>query len=261
MFRIELNKNMVGYTDASRHAAVLKRHINNEIRQKKKLDDYNENPTKCKMCDGFLSYGQSKSNLTYCCVGCANRNRKHTESTKIKIGNSLKLQHVDAVVSVCRICKCEFCSITRRKKNLCWTPECIKEAKKQASEKSIKLLKDRGHVFTWRARTKDPSYPEQYFIKVFNNSNIEFIRELHVHKWFIDFALEKYKIAVEIDGQQHQWSDRIESDKLKDKYLTDNGWKVYRIKWYNPVTDLSRNKLYSQIEGLFLLLGIEFKKE
>ena len=81
---------MVGYTAASRHAAVLKRHINNEIRQKKKLDDYNENPTKCKMCDGFLSYGQSKSNLTYCCVGCANRNRKHTESTKIKIGNSFK---------------------------------------------------------------------------------------------------------------------------------------------------------------------------
>lgn len=40
LFRIELNKK-VGYTDA-RDAAVLKRHVNNEIRQKKSQDDYNE---------------------------------------------------------------------------------------------------------------------------------------------------------------------------------------------------------------------------
>lgn len=92
---------MVGYTDTSRHAAVLKRRANNEIRQKKKLDDYNENPTKCKICDGFLSYGQFNAKLTYCSVGCANRNRKHKESTKIKIGNSLKLQSVDRIVSMC----------------------------------------------------------------------------------------------------------------------------------------------------------------
>ena len=38
-------------------------------------------------------------------------------------------------------------------------------------------------------------------------------------------------IALEIDGKQHEYADRKESDKKKDKYLIDNGWKVSRIKW------------------------------
>ena len=44
---------------------------------------------------------------------------------------------------------------------------------------------------------------------------------------------ENKKIALEIDGKQHEYSERRESDILKDIVLTNNGWNVYRIKWKN----------------------------
>ena len=60
-------------------------------------------------------------------------------------------------------------------------------------------------------------------------------------------------IALEIDGKQH-WEnqDRIERDKRKDKILKEQGWKIFRIKWFNPVNENNKKKLYTKIN--------EFKK-
>ena len=38
-------------------------------------------------------------------------------------------------------------------------------------------------------------------------------------KYSIDFAWPDLKLAIEIDGSQHNFPDRKKSDKLKDKYL------------------------------------------
>ena len=64
-------------------------------------------------------------------------------------------------------------------------------------------------------------------------------------------------IALEIDGKQH-WEnqDRIERDKRKDIYLQKCEWKVFRIKWFNPVNENNKEKLYKRIEEFknFLML-------
>lgn len=80
----------------------------------------------------------------------------------------------------------------------------------------------------------EPSYPEKFFMKVieneFNDKNYQ--REFNVGIYSIDFAWIDKKIAIEIDGQQHE---RFEAYKLRDQrkdlYLTENGWFIYRIKW------------------------------
>ena len=84
----------------------------------------------------------------------------------------------------------------------------------------------------WKSRAgKPPSYPERFFMEVLNNNKIQFDRDLLVGKWFIDFAIKDKMIALEVDGKQHDYEDRKQSDAEKDKFLIDSGWRVHRIKW------------------------------
>jgi very-short-patch-repair endonuclease len=59
-------------------------------------------------------------------------------------------------------------------------------------------------------------------------SNIENSETLKI----IDIAIVNKKIAIEIDGEQHYLDPKIiKSDKRKNKFLTENGWNIIRIKW------------------------------
>jgi len=84
----------------------------------------------------------------------------------------------------------------------------------------------------WATRSKlKPSYAEQYTMSMLDSLGIKYERELKVGKWFIDFADSNKKLALEIDGKQHNLLERQASDKKKDEYLKSNGWKVLRIPW------------------------------
>jgi very-short-patch-repair endonuclease/DNA-directed RNA polymerase subunit RPC12/RpoP len=78
-----------------------------------------------------------------------------------------------------------------------------------------------------------PSYPEQFFMKVVENEfkDKNYIREYNVGIYSIDFAWIEKKIAIEIDGEQHNEPHYKLRDERKDKCLLENNWKVYRIKW------------------------------
>ena len=79
-----------------------------------------------------------------------------------------------------------------------------------------------------------PSYPESFFKKVIENEGIDagYKTEYPVGIYSIDFAWCHKKIAVEIDGQQHQRFEEYKNrDNRKDLHLKSLGWKVYRIPW------------------------------
>lgn len=106
--------------------------------------------------------------------------------------------------------------------------------------------------FGWKSRFKlEPSYPEKYFMKVFENEGIEYHREVKVGRFFIDFVLPG-KIAVEIDGRRHEDQEVAVKDARKDMILRENGYTVVRIKWYNPVSELAKSRLYEQINALLV---------
>lgn len=129
---------------------------------------------------------------------------------------------------------------------------CSKECSKwQSGKNAAATMKANGTNSGWHTRKGESSYPEKYFEELFRKENISgWVREKKVGRWFIDFAFEEKKIAVEIDGRQHDDLNRSNSDQLKDKYLTGNGWTVKRIKWFNPVTESNKEKLYVQIRKL-----------
>ena len=113
------------------------------------------------------------------------------------------------------------------------------EQKKHLSD----VMKKR-HAEHKAARWKNPhiyeSYPESYFSKVIENHFLdkEYKREYPFKGYFFDFAWEKKKKDIEIDGEQHyRYKHQMESDAKKDALAKEFGWTCLRIRWI----DMYRN--------------------
>jgi very-short-patch-repair endonuclease len=109
-----------------------------------------------------------------------------------------------------------------------------------------------GTWTTWRKNT-EPSYPERFFMKVLASNRVPYEYEKPLGRYSIDFAINDRKIALEIDGQQHRFPDRVESDARKDTLLMENGWRVFRIKWKSPRTVNGKQYLKSKIDEFLRL--------
>ena len=57
----------------------------------------------------------------------------------------------------------------------------------------------------------------------------KFRRQQPIFDYVIDFYCGKLKLIVEVDGEIHSFSDKIESDKKRDKILIINGYHIIRL--------------------------------
>lgn len=77
------------------------------------------------------------------------------------------------------------------------------------------------------------SYAEEFFEKILINNgykkNEDFVREFPFSFYRVDFYFLKLKLAVEIDGKQHE--KRMNFDRKKDLYINKKGVRVLRIVW------------------------------
>ena len=97
------------------------------------------------------------------------------------------------------------------------------------------------------------SYPEQYFIDLFNKENIVLIYHQRVGRYQLDFSNKDLKVDIEIDGEQHYVDNRIiEHDKIRNEYLKNLGWKIYRIRWstYKQLSFEDKQKIILDIKQL-----------
>ena len=176
---------------------------------------------------------------------------KDKMAEKLKATLALK-EKIPAIIysKVCPVCGKNFDTKIKNQKTCS-----VKCGKIQGARVGALVKTLRGTHSGWHNRRGEPSYPEKYFISLFEKEKIiGWEREKKVGKWFIDFAFAEIKIAVEIDGRQHEDDERKSSDLLKDIHLKSLGWRVIRIKWFNPKDDNGKLKLYPQIENLKKLI-------
>lgn len=140
------------------------------------------------------------------------------------------------------------------------------EQRHKWSEDAKKLMSE-GKIKPWQSRNII-SYPEKFFKKVLENNNIEFEGPNYVVKqkdlgvpdclpsscYFLDFKIGN--VDLEIDGKQHSYSDRKESDKVRDEYLTKAGYIVYRIKWKSINTEKGKQYIKNEIDKLLEFLQV-----
>jgi very-short-patch-repair endonuclease len=107
------------------------------------------------------------------------------------------------------------------------------ETKKRISLSMKKAISE-GRATGWHKRKAGTqSYPEQWFEKVIQNEfeDKDYVTELSVGKWFLDFAWKKKMLYIEIDGEQHNDPNRAKSDAKKDEFCKELGWKCLRLQW------------------------------
>jgi very-short-patch-repair endonuclease len=116
-------------------------------------------------------------------------------------------------------------------------------------EKRVDYIKKKTGKTAWERRARgEMSYLENWFqeeviIKHDLHRHHQIITEHCVKGYFIDFAFLDKMIAVEIDGRCHfdKNMNRREGDNKKDNCLTEAGWKVIRMNFFD-ISDNS-NKL------------------
>lgn len=249
-------------------ASILGRKKLQELK-KQRIQNYNSDPNYCICCNQPIQY--EKKNNKFCSSSCSatfnNKNRIVTEEQKIKTSKSLKgltkggKKILKEFKRICKCCNSEFI-VKRRKngtlsRNLYCSFECSNKMMKINVGLAQKKLVKNGVHKGWKSRNI-LSYPEKFFIKVLNDNNIQFEHNLPINKkdlglndssnYFLDFYFRDKKIDLEIDGKQHTYKERKESDKARDENLIKFGIKVYRIVWKSINNDNGKEYMKNEID-------------
>ena len=246
---------MVGFTKEARDAAKIAFRKNAALRKQHLIDEYLQAPKMCgrEGCEKPLNYVQAKDGVRFCCRSCSNSAVKRLAKEESRLKVSEALSKPPRTEWKCTVCTGVFTSLT--KKRVC-SSECRHVSRRISSAKGAATMRKNGTFAGWHNRRFEPSYPERYFMNVFENEGVVgWEREKKVGRWFIDFAFTDKMFAVEIDGRQHEDADRKRRDEEKDAYLANAGWKVIRIKWKNPKDEKGRQFLHPQVKSLLEEIG------
>lgn len=79
-----------------------------------------------------------------------------------------------------------------------------------------------------KAKTESPI--EAVMLREFHLLDLYPSTQYVVGRYRLDLAFPKEMVAIECDGKEwHSSPEQVERDRLKDEFLTDNGWRVIRI--------------------------------
>ena len=196
----------------------------------------------CENCN--IEHGGKYGSGRFCSQTCSRSFSTKENRSLINDKISFKLKGVGNkdVEKECEFCKSKFkvkwdkrnqktCSTTCGSK-LKWKNPEYKDKMRKISSINAKKQHEEKTGIGWRSRKNlPPSYPEKIAIGVLNERKVDYEREYPIQKYFIDFAIPRLRIAIEIDGQQHKLKERKMVDDKKDLLLQSMGWKVYRISY------------------------------
>jgi very-short-patch-repair endonuclease len=117
---------------------------------------------------------------------------------------------------------------------------CSEKTKEKIRQARFNYNKNNQEKIGWIVRDCMSYYEKKFYDKLIEleyDKKYHIIIEKPIYPYFIDFAFENEKLAVEIDGSQHLRIKNKENDLKKDALLIKNGWSVLRF----TATEVNRN--------------------
>jgi len=104
---------------------------------------------------------------------------------------------------------------------------------RQVSLNRIRFFEKIVHLQAWKNNMAGKN--EEPVIHILESCGYEiekdFVRQHPIGERFVmDFAFVKEKIAIEVDGKEHNTNKQRRLDKMRDSYLRSNEWVSIRIK-------------------------------
>lgn len=201
----------------------------------------------------------------FCSQKCARSfsTRKKRKEINQKVSKTLRTRSRPLIDKICLECnkifkvkwskrnQQKFCSKRCSLNNVKKRKEVIEKCRRIRVEK-IKS----GNYSGWKQRKSNfQSFPEIFFERVLKNNKIRYEKEKKINRFWIDFALIDYKVALEIDGKQHDYPERRKHDEQRDKIIEDESWSVYRIKWRDIKSKEGKEYIKNKITKLLLFLS------
>lgn len=159
----------------------------------------------------------------------------------------------------------DFCNVykTHLNENGKFIHHWSEKEKTEISERQRKYYLENPEKHPWKNNSKFVSSPCEFFKNFLKSHNIEIVEEfspLSDRNYSIDIAIPKYKIGIEINGDQH-YKDR-HTNELKEYYqerhnlICEEGWTLLEIHYYNVYIEEEQEKILNCIkraisEGVF----------
>lgn len=223
-------------------------------------EEYYKNPVAC-FFDGcgkpvpFINRIKGKFCSRSCSAKKSSVNRVRSEESNKKVAESLRAfgeRNRKRKCRPCLMCKEQFYS-RHNKAKFCSRP-CVWEFDKkdpnararkiQRGKKGMEEAMKKGNWKGWSGQGRRvESYPEKFIRELLNkHCEIPYEPQYPVSRFSLDFAFLEQKVALEVDGKQHNYPERAAHDKRRDKKLASLGWIVIRIPW-QPKNDCESVKL------------------
>lgn len=220
----------------------------------------------CENCkkENTVLYGSGRFCSVKCSRGFSTKEKRAeiNEKVSLKLKGSKPANTIPLEKRKCELCDNEYETNIKNKRRFC-SQKCARtvngttpESRKKIRDAAIMRIKNGTHK-GWSSR-KIISYPEKFFMEVLKNNSIEYEFNYPVNKkslgenctsnYFLDFYIKDINLDLEIDGKQHDYTERKNSDIKRDDLLTKNGYKVYRIKWKSINTENGKNYIKKEID-------------
>jgi len=118
---------------------------------------------------------------------------------------------------------------TRQPRNCEW---CGKEVWVKPAKLQEFRFCSRQCLGSWVSRHQHhPSAPEIIVSDALRELSFQFVSEYRIGRYSCDFVIPSHKIVIEVDGTYwHSKPKRKQLDKIKDDFLSKQGWVVIRFK-------------------------------
>jgi very-short-patch-repair endonuclease len=83
-------------------------------------------------------------------------------------------------------------------------------------------------------------------LKAHRLSGIGFRRQSPMGRYVADFVSHKHKLVVELDGESHDFEERIHHDKMRDDWFASRGYRVLRF---------SNDDVVKNLEGVVMAIA------
>jgi very-short-patch-repair endonuclease len=96
-------------------------------------------------------------------------------------------------------------------------PHSAVSPQRRSKAKQLRRTMTRAETLLWR------------YLKADHLEGLSFRRQAPMGSYIVDFVCHATRLVVELDGESHDFAERLRSDQVRDAWLASRGYRVLRF--------------------------------